>query len=185
MIINRKTLIALIEKCLQNSRELSEEAKILKTHNRLARSFTLFHLSNEEIGKVFLILKFILRDDYNEEEIKKIKRELREHKLKIDYSRNIDFIVHYVSTQEINSEILNSLTYTREQITKLNNLKNISLYAYIDKEYAIKPSEILDSKEFIQDTEDMNELRLTATEQFCSVFLEEINNLIQIVKDRK
>lgn len=51
--INKDTLINCVEKCLQNARELFDEAEILKKYKKFPRAYTLYHLSIEEIGKVF------------------------------------------------------------------------------------------------------------------------------------
>jgi AbiV family abortive infection protein len=182
MMLDKKILLSTIDKCLLNSRELYEEAEILKKHEKYARSYTLYHLSIEEIGKVFIIYKFLLNDDYSEGKIKKFDKEFKEHKIKIDFSTNINLIIHWLFKGNLALEAFKNLKYTNEQINDLNNFKNISLYTFIDNENVFKPSDIINSEEQIESIKLDAKIRLLGTEQFCSVALENLDKMIEIIK---
>ena len=47
-------------KALQNARELLDEAQILYNHDCYARAFFLLRISNEELGKFFIVLETIV-----------------------------------------------------------------------------------------------------------------------------
>ena len=182
MMLDKKILLSTIDKCLLNSRELYEEAEILKKYEKYARSYTLYHLSIEEIGKVFIIYKFLLNDDYSEDKIKKFDKEFKEHKIKIDFSTNINLIIHWLFKGKLELEAFKNLKYTNEQINDLNNFKNISLYTFIDNENVFKPSDIINSEEQIESIKLDAKVRLLGTEQFCSVALENLDKMIEIIK---
>ena len=181
-MLDKKILLSTIDKCLLNSRELYEEAEILKKYEKYARSYTLYHLSIEEIGKVFIIYKFLLNDDYSEDKIKKFDKEFKEHKIKIDFSTNINLIIHWLFKGKLELEAFKNLKYTNEQINDLNNFKNISLYTFIDNENVFKPSDIINSEEQIESIKLDAKVRLLGTEQFCSVALENLDKMIEIIK---
>lgn len=179
--MNKKTLIANIQNSLLNARELFKEAQLLKTNNMFARAYSLFHLSMEEIGKSFVTIKYILIDDYSEEKIKKIDKELTNHKIKIDLSSNIEVITVWLFDGDIDLETIEKITFTKEQIETMNKFKNLSLYSFIENGISYKPSDIFDEKT-LNNFEERIELKLLAAEQFFEVLLKDIEKYIKVVK---
>lgn len=180
--INQTTLIRCVEKCLQNARELFDEADILKDHNKYARAYTLYHLSIEEIGKIFIIFQYLLLDNYSEDNTKKFQREFADHKTKIKISRNIEKIMLFVMQKELKEEEFKNLTYSKEQIEELNNFKNLSLYTFIDNKRVFKPSDLIGLDE-INLIRPNSEARLVLSESFCRLAIKDINKFINAVKE--
>ena len=180
--INQVTLINCVKKCLQNARELFDEAEILKDNNKYPRAYTLYHLSIEEIGKIFIIFQYLVQDDYSEENSKKFNREFADHKTKINTSRKIEKIMLFLIQTELKEEVLNILTYNKEAIEKLNDFKNLSLYCSIDNKSVFKPSDIigLDEVKLIRPN---SELRLILSEQFCRLAIKDIDKFISSAKE--
>lgn len=179
--INKDTLINCVEKCLQNARELFDEAEILKKHKKFPRAYTLYHLSIEEIGKVFLIFQFLIQDDYSEDKSKKFIREFSDHKIKIKTSRNIEKIMLFLLQTELKEEEFNILTYSKEAIEKLNDFKNLSLYSFISGKSVFKPSDIIGLDE-VNLIKPNSELRLILSEQFCRLAIKDIDKFITFAK---
>jgi len=179
---NKSVLTKCVFKCLENSKELFEEAEILEKNMRFPRAYTLYHLSIEEIGKVFLIFKYLIKDDYCEETLKKFEDQFRDHKLKIELSRKIEKIMITLLQSELKEDEFNKLTYSKEIIEKLNNYKNLSLYASIDNDFSFKPSEIIGINE-VNAVKENAKLRLISSERFFTLAIKDIDELIRHYKN--
>ncbi|MHA7607882.1 AbiV family abortive infection protein [Elizabethkingia meningoseptica] len=179
MKITRKTLEDAISKALKNAQELYEEAEILKDKKKYARAYTLFHLAIEEVGKVFIVFKYLLAGDYSEDKLKKFDTEFRQHKIKIDLSTNIDVIVSWVMDGELSSEIIENITYTKEQIENLNNLKNLSLYSFIFNGNSYNPSDMIESED-VDQINQIAEYRIKGTEDLAKVLLKDLDHFISV-----
>ena len=180
--LNKSILVNCVEKCLQNARELFEEAELLKDNKKYPRAYTLYHLCNEEIGKVFIIFQYLIQNDYSEEKVKKFYSEFTNHKPKIKTSRNILTIMLLLIQKEISEDDYNNLSYTKEAIDKLNNFKNLSLYSFIKNKSAFKPSDIfgLDEVNLIRPN---CELGLNYSEKFCRLALNDIDLFIKMTNE--
>ena len=180
--LNKGILIDCITKCLQNARELFDEAELLKDNNKYPRAYTLYHLCNEEIGKVFIIFQFLIQNNYSEEKVKKFYSEFTTHKSKIKTSRNILTIMILLIQKKISEEEIKSLTYTKEAIENLNNYKNLSLYSFIQNKSVFKPSDIIGLEE-VNLIRPNCELCLNYSEQFCTLALKDIDQFINLTKE--
>ena len=180
--ISKVLLIKCVEKCLQNARELFEEAEILKDNKKYPRAYSLYHLCIEEIGKVFIIFQFLIEDDYSEENSKKFNRKFLDHKTKIKTSRNIEKIMILLMQKELKVEEFNALTYNNEVIEKLNDLKNLSLYCFIDNKIVFKPSDIIGEDE-VNLIRSNSEMRLILSEQFCRLAIIDVDEFISLNKE--
>lgn len=180
--LNKSILVNCVEKCLQNARELFEEAELLKENKKYPRAYTLYHLCNEEIGKVFIIFQYLIQNDYSEAKVKKFYSEFTNHKPKIKTSRNILKIMLLLIQKEISEEDYNNLTYTKEAIDNLNNYKNFSLYSFIENKSVFKPSDMfgLDELNLIRPN---SELCLNYTEKFCRLALKDIDQFIKMTSE--
>lgn len=181
--INQNLLINCVEKCLQNARELFDEAEILKKNKKYPRAYTLYHLSIEEIGKVFIIFKYLIQDNYSEENSKKFNREFTDHKAKIKTSKNIEKIMLFLIQGELTEEQFNILTYSKEAIETFNKFKNLSLYCFIDNKSVFKPSDLIGSEE-VNLIRPNSELRLKLSEQFCRLAVKDIDKFISLTKEQ-
>ncbi len=91
MSINQ--LLAASGKVLENANELVQEADLLLSNNRFARTFTLAHLACEEIAKFSLFYTLAIEiargHDIN---WKTIGQQLHHHQIKIRQSILLDFL---------------------------------------------------------------------------------------------
>lgn len=186
MELSKELLIRTIEKCLENAQELFDEAEILRAHKKFPRAYTLFHLSIEEIGKIFLTYRFFVRNEYSESAIKNFEKEFTSHKVKLDYSANIDIIAKWLldGAGDFDPEIIKSLKYSKEKINSLNDNKNYSLYTFFKDKSVFKPSDIIESEE-IDAAAITAKMRLVGTKSFCNAFLSEIDKIIEIAAQSK
>lgn len=184
MTVDRETLEQAISNALINAKELYEEAEILKCEKKYARSYTLFHLAIEEVGKVFVIFKYLLANDYSDEKLKKFYIEFRQHKIKIDLSTNIDVFALWAKDGALSNQILENATYSKEQIDKLNNLKNFSLYSFIHNSSSYNPSDVIKSED-IDQINMIADYRIKGTEDLTNIFLSDLDRLIGVVAKSK
>lgn len=184
MTVGRETLEKAILNTLINAKELYEEGEILKREKKYARAYTLFHLAIEEVGKVYVIFKYLLADDYSDKKLKKFDTEFRQHKTKIDLSTNIDVFALWAKDGALSDQILENAKYSKEQIDKLNNLKNFSLYSFILNGNSYNPSDVIGS----EDVDQINmiaEYRIKGTEDLTKIFLSDLDRLIGVVAKSK
>ena len=180
--INQAILINCVEKCLQNARELFDEAEILKNNKKYPRAYTLYHLSIEEIGKIFIIFQYLVQDDYSEEKSKKFSKEFADHKTKIKTSRNSEKIMLALLKNEPSTEDFENLTYDKVTIERLNHFKNLSLYTFIDNKSVFKPSDII-SLDDINLIKPNSELRLILSEELGRLLVKNIDKFIYQLKE--
>ncbi len=135
-----EVLYSLFLETRKNSDSLFDESEILFKSNKIARSYTLAHLSIEEYSKTVYILFKIL--DYKINRIKISINELKKlnthtHKIKI-FNILFDNFDTLEKFQKGDSE----------KISLLNKMKNLSIYCDFDYKSGniSTPSEIIDQK---------------------------------------
>jgi len=184
MNFTRKILEDALLNALSNAEELYQEAVILKDNKRYARAYTLFHLSIEEIGKVFIIYKYLLGNDYSDDQMKEFEKEFKQHKVKIDFATNIDVLANWVNEGGLTAEILEKATYSKKQIDDLNDLKNLSLYSFFHKGSSFKPSDMIEDKD-VEQIHFIAEYRIKGTSDLSKVFLPDLDRLIKVIEEHK
>lgn len=146
MKLSNNELTDAIYKCLSNAEDLISDANCLKDNNRKERAYSLFQLGSEEIGKAFIIYYYMLTEDRNDmKAFNKFLKEFRDHKLKIKRFISIDYFVLLATKDVINDKLkfLNSSNYEFENIDKLNDFKNYSLYTSFMKGKFWAPKDII------------------------------------------
>lgn len=131
-----------------------------------------------------MIFKYLLANDYSDEKLKKFDIEFRQHKIKIDLSTNIDVFALWAKDGALSNEILENATYSKEQIDKLNNLKNRSLYSFIHNGSSYNPSQIIESED-VDQINTIAEYRIKGTEDLANIFLSDLDRLIGVVAKSK
>ncbi len=185
MNFTRNVLENAVLNALNNAEELFEEAVILEDNKKYARAYTLFHLSIEEVGKVFVIFKYLLGNDYSVEIMKKFSNEFRLHKVKIDSATNIDVIATWlIDGGELTAEIINNVTYSKAEIENLNELKNLSLYSFFHKNSSFKPSDIIKQND-VRKIHLTAQYRIKGTSDLSKSFLPNLDSLIKVIEDNK
>lgn len=136
-LIELETLRAL---ALQNSIELLAEAELLFTNKKFARTYTLAHLSSEELAKLPILAAFGV-NLVNEETIswKRLDEKLRSHETKLKGLLFVDLLGTDINPMSKDIQVHNE---TVSMVELFNTLKNASLYAGVYQGELYKPSEI-------------------------------------------
>lgn len=165
--VTKEIFLDSIKKSIQNATELIEEAKLLKSKNHISRSYSLFHLGIEEIGKAIMIYFFILFEDFENISLQNLfHKSIREHKDKILQAVNIDIMIALLTKdKEIQQNLLKSIIKQQESINDLNNYKNASLYVSFINSKVYSPSEMINNK-MLTEIESHAESRLFVSKPF-------------------
>lgn len=121
----------------ENASELLEEASILYDNERYARAYFLAQIAHEEIGKLPMILHEATRAANKEKhDWKKFYKRLRSHAAKNQVNVVFDNLLEEPNFNWDFKEIKND-------VKRLNILKNASLYSDLDENKFVKPSAIV------------------------------------------
>lgn len=133
-LLEIESLRALI---LENASELAQEAELLFNHQRFARTYTLAHLSSEELAKL-PILAAVGVELSNNSTInwKHLDKRIHSHSAKLKGLLFVDFLGKNVdpTTKDL---IIYQQTLSRVEL--FNELKNVSLYAGVYQGCTYKP----------------------------------------------
>ena len=180
MKITREILKDISRKSLENAEELVVDALILEKHGRKERAYTLFQLSIEEVGKAVQSLNMILEKGYqNEAKAKEYEKFFKDHKSKTLKSRGMDIVIAEVLSKgdkEKALEILNQSQKDAEEITKINENKNYSLYTSFYMNKVVTPSEFI-SLENLTRIKEIAVNRLKAASAFVKIGLQNIEEI--------
>lgn len=158
--MKKNDLLQAVEKSLVNAEQLFDEAIILKNHHKIARAYTLFQFSIEEIGKAAMAFNFALHGDLeNRKEVDGFLKNFRDHKIKTEKSQGLDFMLIMISeANEFTKKLLNDFLERDKQfsLNLTNDMKNFSLYtSLVNKKFSL-PEELISKK-------DLEEIELSAT----------------------
>jgi AbiV family abortive infection protein len=126
---------------LANAKELVAEADLLFTHKRFARTFSLAHLSSEELAKLPLLaatgVSLVNGQTVSWE---KVDKQLRSHFYKLKALLLVDLLGKNIdpSAREIQ---VHKQSLSRVEL--FNELKNVSLYAGVYQDSMYKPSDAI------------------------------------------
>ncbi|OYU78870.1 MAG: hypothetical protein CFE23_16610 [Flavobacterium sp. BFFFF1] len=170
--MKKEDLLDAVNKALQNAEELYDEAVILKNNEKIARAYTLFQFSIEEIGKAAMTFDFALHGNLSDsKEIKIFLDKFRDHKIKTETSQGIDFMfaMRADESEFTKKLLLNFLGKDKKLSLNLsNNKKNNSLYVgLIDNKFCL-PQEMI-SKKDLDEIELYANLRLKIAKPFFSL----------------
>ena len=145
MQITEQLLKEVAEKSLQNAQSLIEDAELLKQNNRIQRTYTLYQLAMEEVGKsVISFVLIVSPDGLSEGNQKMYREEFFEHRRKTKRSGAMDILVVEVLYQ---GEVDNALSFLessfKESEKELNNRKNYSLYTSVIENNVKRPDEVI------------------------------------------
>jgi AbiV family abortive infection protein len=141
-------LIDGIEKALDNANSLHEEASILEKHKKHERAYLLYHICIEEIGKAHLLFYLLLDEEYKDDKkLKKFLKDFRDHPTKISASIGVDTIIaRLIENKEDRHKYIETIAKQYENVSKINDLKNFSLYTNYFSGQFVRPSYIIDEK---------------------------------------
>ncbi len=147
MKLNQNLLVNTAEKSLENAKELLDEAALLKQNNKLSRSYCLYQLSIEEVGKSLFCILFVIDGDLgNKEKAKLFEKNFVSHKSKTKQSILIDTFIARIIFKGNYEGALSFLIDSNDEMEKLNMIndyKNYSLYTSIVNNEVRKPSEVI------------------------------------------
>lgn len=182
--MNKKSYLEGIQKSIDNAKELINDANILFAYERYPRSYTLYQLSIEELGKASMIFNYIVFSDYNDlEEQKKFKRKFLNHKEKTSTSSLIDVLLALViKDKDLKKKIIQQHTKHQQGINEINELKNISLYTNLKGEKFLNPSEVI-SKDLVSEIKFISEYRYSIASKFYFLCLENFESIEKIAEN--
>ena len=125
---------------LQNSAELLAEAELLFQHKKFARTYTLAHLSSEELAKLPILAAYGVRL-VNGKTVnwKQLDKKLRSHKTKLKGLLFVDLLGTSIDPKAKSIQVHQE---SMSRIELFNTLKNASLYAGVFQGELHKPNEI-------------------------------------------
>ncbi|RTY65288.1 AbiV family abortive infection protein [Flavobacterium sp. LB2P53] len=180
MKIDRLDYFEAIEKSLANARELIEEAEILAEKNKVARAYSLFQFSIEEVGKAFLTFNFLLKGDIESDlETKKFQNDYKNHLAKTEFSQGIDFMFAIMAEKsDLTTKLLENSFFELGKVHISNNYKNFSLYTSLIDNKFNKPSEII-TKEKLDNIAYYAKFRLQIAEPFLKLGIQNFDILYE------
>jgi AbiV family abortive infection protein len=180
MNLTRTDLFEAIHKSLANARDLIEEAEILAQNKKIARAYTLFQLSIEEVGKASLTFNFVLKGNIeNATEIKEFDRSFCSHTSKTKLSQGIDFMFALMSEKTpTTKKLLENFIEQMDKVDISNDNKNYSLYTSLIDNKFYKPSEII-TEEQLSNIAFYAKLRLSIATPFFTLGIENFDVLYE------
>jgi AbiV family abortive infection protein len=135
--------------CLQNASELVEEAELLFSHKRYARSLFLSILALEETSKRDILWQAIFLGE-DEGRWKKFWKKFLSHDVKLAAMLD-DYITTRSSKEkntpyEILSEYLNEMRRAKEEAREICSFKEWAVYVDVIDGQPIMPSKVIDQK---------------------------------------
>ncbi|WP_395049133.1 AbiV family abortive infection protein [Flavobacterium sp.] len=178
--LDRLDYFEAIEKSLGNAKELIEEAEILAEKNKVARAYTLFQFSIEEVGKAFLTFNFVLKGDIESDvETKKFYKNFINHLAKTEFSQGIDFMFAIMADKsDLTKKLLENSFFELGKVHISNDYKNYSLYTSLIDNKFHKPSEII-TKEKLDKIAYYAKLRLQVAEPFLNLGIQNFDVLYE------
>ncbi|MGG0287201.1 AbiV family abortive infection protein [Peribacillus butanolivorans] len=122
----------------ENAKELLEESRLLFENKRYARSYALAQIAHEELAKLPIIYQEATRSFFKEgHDWKNFYKRLRSHE-----SKNKQNYVFYQTMLNAKGDDSMNLEYEKikDNLTFVNHLKNVSLYADIKNNKFTKPA---------------------------------------------
>lgn len=180
--------ISLLYKTQDNSRSLFEDAELLSNNDRKERAYTLYHLSFEESGRFFIVLKTLMNYYIGNIEL----RDLNYGNLKNQgYEKHISKLKESVLkmfTLPILNATENEIEYLTKKyneffndITSSDKKKNLSLYVSHKKNDFYTPSESIESFD-VEKAKTLAEIQLATINKFL-VYIEKDGGF-ETIKER-
>lgn len=182
MKLTKEILLEAISKSVGNAGQLVDEAKILKDNKRFARAFALYQLSIEEIGKASMSLGFLLFGNIEDAtEQKQFLREFREHKTKTKRAMGIDLsIARTIDNRQFSKVLISNVLKQYEEIDKINDYKNYSLYTSFINGTVCLPSEVV-TQTLLEDLGFYAEMRYLASKQYFEISIKNLDSLVKAI----
>lgn len=180
MKLNESLLKDIALKSLENAKELIDDALILKQNERLARSYTLFQLAIEEIGKSISSMVLLVTNDYHKtKEAAAFFKEFKSHEQKNYRSAGVDILIAEImfkGNHDGAMKFLEKSFHGKDRMREQNDLKNWSLYTSIVDNKIQLPNEII-KKSLVNNIHIVAINRLNATYVWVRTGIENLQAL--------
>ena len=186
MSLEESDMLVAIDKSMTNAEELIADAELLAAHGRVPRTYTLYQLAIEEIGKALRIYSSIVLGLLKTSKQQKQFREDFINHVEKAQSARVLTLIGVQSIQKTNPELAKQLVdmvlkeYINPQI--LNAYKNYSLYTSWVEDAFKTPKEVI-TQERVNYIELMAKNRLAVAKAFFRGALSIIDELKQFVTD--
>ncbi len=161
---------------VENAEQLIKDASILKRNASYPRSYALFQLAIEEVGKALIIYKALIEFywgvNIGEEYLK--KQGFFDHKQKTKQSLIVEYFAVKVFERSINkrTDLEKAIFEDADSIESINKMKNLSLYVSIHENVFLSPSNII-----TKETTDEIEYKAIARVNSIKPFLHNLDSL--------
>jgi len=182
-----------IKKALENAEDMIKEGDLLYKSDSYSRAYTLYQLATEEIGKSRILFSLIMNFKLgNSIDFKDLNKDFIHHQTKsksaIIFEMTALLVMHSSGDESAEErkkkffKSLDNLQKESENINKLNNHKNDSLYiGVVDKKF-VSPKDII-TKEMAGKLRTNSLIRLEASKTILKGMLNDIDNLVKGIKE--
>lgn len=126
---------------LANATELVAEAELLYEHRRFARTYSLAHLSSEELAKLLILVATGVRLAKGEAvNWERLDKHLRSHTTKLKGLLLVDLLGKNIDPSAKDIQVHKQ---SLSRVELFNELKNVSLYAGVYQDSMYKPSDAI------------------------------------------
>ncbi|MEJ7829908.1 MAG: AbiV family abortive infection protein [Segetibacter sp.] len=182
-----------IKRALENAEDMINEGDILYENESYPRSYTLYQLAIEEIGKSRILFSLIINLRLeNEIDFKEINKDFMHHQTKsksaITFEMAALLVMHSTGDESADERkkkfftSLEDLQAESENINRLNNYKNDSLYIGIAEKKFISPKDVI-TKEMTDELRTNSLIRLEASRTILKGMLNDVDKLVKGIKE--
>lgn len=144
--VSEEMLKAVCEKSLLNAKEMLCDAMILHANGRVPRSYGLYRLAMEEVGKAIIGLLILVGEDYGKMTVKNLKDKVNSHNNKTYNSGALNLFIAQVLFKGNYEGAMNFIEDSigeKNRLGKINEYKNNSFYTAIVRDDVKMPSEMI------------------------------------------
>lgn len=188
-----KKILEAISLTYEHSKELFEDAEFLYKHQKPERAYTFYHFSFEESGRLFILLKSLFNYLKGEIPLSKLNSKLLrkagydDHIKKLEESslKLVSFPIYnsiLQNNKENEKNLIDFYNNLLENIPKLNNNKNRSIYLCFENNHFKKPSDNI-TEDDIYYIRTIAETQLINIEKNVLNFINRDSNLKEMRKE--
>jgi AbiV family abortive infection protein len=170
-------------KCYENALELYEEGQILYDSGRLARSYTLFHFSFEELGRFYMMMKLVMDFLFEKIPAKEVNFNTLKKMGYTDHTKKLDKSVFQFIATSMYSASLGGRKDIIDQMEKLyveliletsnyDANKNRSIYLNYEENEFVKPIDNI-SNETVEKMKQLSDIAIINAKMVVETFQRE------------
>lgn len=170
-------------KCYENALELFDEGQLLFDNGKLARSYTLFHFSFEELGRFYMMMKLVMECLLGKIQPKDVNFKALKEMGYTDHTKKLDKSVFQLIAMSMYSASLGGRSDLINQMEKLyeeliletgnyDDDKNRSIYLNFQDNEFVKPIENI-TETTVEKMKQLSEIALLNTKMVVDTFQRE------------